>query len=269
MVHYKRLPLEGLHNARDLGGFRAEGGVTRYGVFVRSEVPKALTEADIKFLQEYGVTTSLDLRGRQESKAPASVLAELPGHRYVLCPMEDPEAAAASAAEEKRPEPEFKPEPPKTVGPGEKSFFDIEWTMVYIDILERGKAWVKNIFEQAAACEGCLLYHCFTGKDRTGMFTALLLGVCGVSKTDIIGDYSLSMSYLRPFYRDMSEAPYFVDGEGRPDYSRGFYCTAPETIERTMEHLEEKYGSITDYVLACGVSESTVAAIREKLIEKI
>ena len=260
MKYYKRLPLERLKNARDLGGFPADGGVTRYGVFVRSEVPKDLTEKDIQFLKDYGVTMSLDLRGKNESEELPSVLASVPGHRYELCSMYDKDAAKAS-------EPK-KMEPPPPVGPDETSPFDMEWSGVYVDMLERGKDWIKHLFELAAECDGCMLYHCFTGKDRTGTFTGLLLGVCGVSMPDIIGDYSLSMSYLRPFYAEMSERPYFVDKDGNPDYSRGFYRTAPETLERTMAYLEKQYGSIVGYVKACGVSDETIEKIREKLIEK-
>ena len=270
MKQYKRLPLETLFNARDLGGFPADGGVTRYGVFVRTEVPKALTGNDIRFLQEYGVTMSLDLRGVKESEDLPSKLKGVPGHRYELSPMFDTEASKASPEAGNKSEKEAPPpQMPKTVGPGEKSPFDMEWSPVYINMLERGKAWMKHNLELAAECEGAMLYHCFTGKDRTGCFTALLLGLCGVSTPDIIGDYSLSMSHLRPFYADMPGEPYFVDEEGKPDYSRGFYRTAPETMERTVNYLEKTYGSITDYVRACGVSEETIGKIREKFIEKL
>lgn len=212
---------------------------------------------------------SLDFRGANESASLPSVLKELPGHRYELCSMYDTNAAKASDDPNNKAEPPKdmpKPEPAK---PGEPSFFDIDWVPVYLDITERGKDWVRRNFELAAECEGCLLYHCFTGKDRTGVFTALLLGVCGVDKIDIIADYSLSMSCLRPFYDELPGGPYFVDSEGRPDYARGFYRTAPETMERVIEYWEKTYGSITGYVRACGVSDETIRRIREKLIEKL
>ena len=100
------------------------------------------------------------------------------------------------------------------------------------------------------------------------MVRVLLLGVCGVATIDIIADYSLSMSCLRPFYAWLPGGPHFVDSEGRPDYARGFYRTAPETMERFIEHLEKNYGGITEYVRACGVSDAIIGRIREKLIEK-
>ena len=269
MTHYKRLPLETLSNARDLGGFPADGGVTRYGVFVRSEVPKALSENDIRFLLDYGVTLTVDLRGVNESNDLPSLLKDAPGVRYVLNPMYDTEAAKASDDPNNKSEPPKDVPKPEPVKPGEHSFFDIDWVPVYMDIIERGKSWVKRNFEYAAECEGCMHYHCFTGKDRTGILSALLLGVCGVATIDIISDYSLSMSCLRPFYDELPGGPYFVDNEGRPDYARGFYRTAPETMERMVEKIEEKYGTIIDYVLTCDVSHETIDKIRAKFIEKL
>ena len=49
------------------------------------------------------------------------------------------------------------------------------------------------------------VFHCFTGKDRTGILAALILGVCGASTEDIAADYSVSQLYLRPMYRWMRE----------------------------------------------------------------
>ena len=37
-----------------------------------------------------------------------------------------------------------------------------------------------------------IAYHCSSGKDRTGLITALLLSVCGVSSEEIIADYNRS-----------------------------------------------------------------------------
>lgn len=40
MAQMRRLPLKGLYNCRDLGGYPTENGrVTKFGVFLRSEAP--------------------------------------------------------------------------------------------------------------------------------------------------------------------------------------------------------------------------------------
>ena len=249
MIKTKRLPLEGLCNARDLGGFPALGGYTRFGVYVRSEVPKDLTEKDLAFLRAYGVTTSLDLRGPKESEDTPSRLKGAAGIDYRLCPMMDEAAAAGS-----------EPHPEKL------DLMKMEWLPVYIGMCERGKGWTKSTLELAAAAEGCVHFHCFTGKDRTGVFSALLLGLCGVDQRDIIGDYSLSMVNLRPFYEQMP-LPNEEVGKNKKLMYTGFYRTGPDTMEGLLDHFREKYGGVEGYVRACGVSDAVIQRIREKFIE--
>lgn len=45
------------------------------------------------------------------------------------------------------------------------------------------------------------MFHCFLGKDRTGITAALILHLTGVYFEDIVADYRISSTYLEPFYR--------------------------------------------------------------------
>jgi len=83
MKRTRRLPLQALYNCRDLGGFpTAGGGVTRYGVFLRSEAPCDLPQADIDALRAYGVTETIDLRGGGECRTRPSDLSGLADVTY-------------------------------------------------------------------------------------------------------------------------------------------------------------------------------------------
>jgi len=250
--HYKRLPLEGLCNARDLGGFAtAGGGVTRYGVFVRSELPARLTEGDIRFIREYGLTLSMDLRSLEEIRRRPSLLAgQESWHKYVPRPLFDEYAAAYDGIE------------PEKAG-------DFSWLPEYIQMAEKGKLWVRRNFQLAAQWEGGILYHCFTGKDRTGIFTAMLLGLCGVADLDIAWDYSISMICLAPVYQMIAEAGVFADAEGHTDTSRGFFLTSPDTMLGFLRHIRDTYGSMRDYVLSCGVREEEINAVVRRLTEGV
>ena len=44
------------------------------------------------------------------------------------------------------------------------------------------------------------IYHCAGGKDRTGVISALLLGIAGVPDEVIAEDYALSARYLMDRY---------------------------------------------------------------------
>jgi len=57
-------------NVRDLGGLRARGGtLTRFGAVIRSDTVASLTDRGWRELQEYGVTTIVDLRSPDEVAA--------------------------------------------------------------------------------------------------------------------------------------------------------------------------------------------------------
>ena len=257
MIHLRHIPMDGLENARDLGGYATSGGgATRYGVFLRSELPENLSEADFQRLREYNVVRSVDLRGAAETEREPSDLSRMPGVEYMCLPLFDINAAAGSASEKKRELP--------------KGFKLPDWNVTYIKMLEEHKEWPKRLMQAMAEPDGCVHFNCFTGKDRTGLCAAMLLSIAGVSREDICADYSLSMGYLNRRYAAMvSRFADFavVEADGRPALSGGFFATLPTYMRKTLEHLDEAYGGMIGYLRACGVEEATMARIREKLVE--
>lgn len=254
MVKYKRIPLETLVNARDLGGYAAmDGKITRYGKFLRTDCPIGISEKDILFLKEYGITLSIDLRGADEAESSPSGLKDVAGHTYIHYPISVDQSVLRTDAEKKAPK---MPPPDENFDMGDS----------YIDIIETSKHWVKRVMELCASWEGGVMFHCYIGKDRAGIISALLLGACGVCDTDIMMDYSASMSCLRPKYNAMPLA-FLPQKRGRPDYSWGFFGSVPESMEALLCHLKDKYGGVTGYLEACGVTGETIAALRAKLLE--
>ncbi|NLL39116.1 MAG: tyrosine-protein phosphatase [Clostridiales bacterium] len=106
-----------------------------------------------------------------------------------------------------------------------------------------------------------------TGKDRTGIFSAMLLGLCGAYPADIISDYSISQIYLRPFYLSMMRFPEMLDDKGEPDLSMRFYQTRPETMQDFLEYIDSTYGSMEKYLLSCGLSRDVLEKIKSSFTE--
>lgn len=245
LTHYRRLPLEGLKNARELGGYpTGSGGATRFGIFIRSEVPEHLTENDFEFLKDYGVTDVIDFRGHQETERSADVLACMPWVCYHHLPMSDRNAARGALPE---------------TGASDGGFF---WGDHYIVMADKAKQWVREVLETLAAATGCALFHCTTGKDRTGLITALLLGLCGVCDEDIAADYCISSLYLGGIYARMH---FFMTGLDDGDFSDPFFSTAAENMQFLLRHWHTKYGGIEGYVRDCGVETSVIEMLRRKL----
>ena len=133
-------------------------------------------------------------------------------------------------------------------------------------MLEQGKPWAKKVIELLTNWSDPAMFHCFIGKDRSGLIAALLLGAVGVCDTDIMMDYSASMSCLRPKYNNMG-ADHLPKKRGRPNFSWAFFGSVPESMEAALCHMNENYGGVPGYLKACGVSEETLQKLRDKFVE--
>lgn len=256
----RRLMTKNLYNARDLGGFpTGDGKTTRFGVFVRSEAPVEIGPEDTAYLLNYGVTASMDLRSTGEARArPSDLAAVMP---YYSRPLFH-EAAVAGGP---------RPKPPIHKGWGEQ----------YISMAEESRDWAREVLEIAADHQGALLYHCTTGKDRTGLLTCYLLSVAGVGRADIAADYCVSELFLEPVYEKMrSGAMNLGPGPGGPEGKAGkdsppagpmmddsFFHTPASAMLTLIDYLTGKYGGVTEYLAEIGVPAETMEKIRNKLVE--
>ena len=250
-VPTRRLNLKALHNARELGGYPTKDGkVTKFKVFIRSELPQNLPEEDIAYLKNYGVTCSVDFRGSFELlEAQSSLSTVFPYyHRPVSDSTEPPDLSALFS--------------------NTRSMVDM-----YTDMVEEGKAWAKDVLEMAAAEQGVFLFHCHGGKDRTGVMSCLLLSIAGVSREDIIADYSLS-GILLPPQEHRDPPPELMaklrpeGGPPRPMPDMGDFSGSPaSTMQGLLDYLDEHYGGVMGYLREIGVTEETIARIREKFLE--
>jgi protein-tyrosine phosphatase len=50
-----------------------------------------------------------------------------------------------------------------------------------------------------------VLFHCSSGKDRTGLIAALIQSVCGVGEEEILDSYAASETYLAPVLQLIAE----------------------------------------------------------------
>ncbi|MDR0906449.1 MAG: tyrosine-protein phosphatase [Oscillospiraceae bacterium] len=254
-INYRRLPLKQLHNARDLGGHPLQsGGATRFGVFVRCAVPSNLPQSDIDFLREYGVTAEIDFRGDEEIGRVPSSLADVPGIAYIRRPTFNAQVAFASRQIRENPQ----SSPPVTAF--------VRWGEKYVEMSDDCQDWIAETLETLAEIDGCALYNCTTGKDRTGIISALMLGLAGCDEQDIIADYCVSEVHLQEVYRPMlmDYNRHFVNEE-KAAIDSPFFKTEPLSMAQLLNHINSKYGGIREYVRTCGVSDAAVNKIIAKL----
>ena len=125
---------------------------------------------------------------------------------------------------------------------------------IYRTLLDRrGEKFRQTLATLAELAEFPIIYQCAAGKDRTGVVSALLLGIAGVPNDVIAEDYGLSALYLKP-------ESYTVD-----DY-RAEWCP-PAAMQKTLQHLNKHYGGIERYVTSIGVTQEQVCSIRELFVK--
>ena len=239
----RALAWDALLNARDLGGLQTrDGGETRFGAVVRSDNLVHLTPGGTAALLDYGVRTVIDLRLPFELKEDPDPFATPNGHdvRYRNISFIDP------AAER----------------PSER----VTLAEDYAGMLRRFRPQVSVVMSAVAdAVEGGIVIHCAAGKDRTGIVSALLLALAGVSPEAIAEDYALTTDALRPREeRWVAEAP---DGERADREAAVAWGRArPEVMLEVLAHLDATYGGVDDYLRGVRVSDDEVARIRARLV---
>ncbi len=235
-LNYNRLPMEKAYNIRELGGYATDNGsVTRYHQFLRSENLTGITKKDITFLLKYGLSAAIDLRGSQEADKYPNPFREDKRVNYINCPLITEDVLDLRAVKE------------KGFDPGE----------FYVKLVEY-KEMIYRIFQFILEnIDGTILFHCQAGKDRTGVLAMILLGLCGVSKEDIIANYEVTHTYLKEHVELRLD-----DGLEELEFSR------PQWIERAYNHIMDHYGSVEVYLMAAGLTKKEIKRIERKLSRK-
>ena len=245
-LHERELAWEGLLNVRDLGGHRTEdGGETQYGRVVRADSIRRLTDAGWRALLDYGVRTIIDLRTDQELDAdpPAELPLEI---QHVSLFDEDPVVfmKVESVAEEA----------------GDAATATREVYLIFLESFKHNVAAVLRAIVQAP--EGAVVVHCMGGKDRTGLITAFLLHLAGVSTEEIAADYALSEERLKPRHEEWFAA---AETEAELERLKRIAQTPAEAIVGVFEELERRYGSIEAYLRSGGLTDEDLALARARL----
>jgi protein-tyrosine phosphatase len=236
------LDWEGGLNARDLGGYAtADGRQTRWGAVVRSAALATLTEAGRAALADYGVRAIVDLRLPDELDREPNPFAEPGDHgiAYTNVSILDPAAGF----------------PPDTVTLAENYLWSLE---------KFGGLVATAVAAVAQAPEGGVLIHCAAGKDRTGLISAMLLGVVGVPEATIADDYALTAELLRP-----REQEWLENGPGERAEREALLARFAPTAEVMLEvlrKLTERYGGVQPYLLEAGLSRGDLERLRDRLL---
>lgn len=252
------LPLEGVRNFRDFGGYRGEGGrLVRRGLLYRSGHYDEATPGDIARLDDLGIAFQADLRRpdereRQPGKWSAATVLTSDGGREMTSPhmqfLTQVEIDASTAEDWMNDYYVTAPFKPHHV--------------------ELFTGW----FDTLAGLSGdeAAVVNCAAGKDRTGITCALTKHILGVSRDDIIADYEMTNTAVDIDARLPDAQAYFNDMLGKEldaEIYRPFMGVRRRYLETAFATIEKEAGDVDTYLEGTlGVTEKMRADMKARLL---
>ncbi len=269
MAERQSMHMETLPNARELGGLMMQDGrMIKKKVLLRSyKLADASEEDRRRLIEEYHLERIVDLRGIEEAMRVPDP--EYPGATIRIIPVIDEENfGRGKDGVQHKIEDEDDPV---------KGFINFLHAVDISDMYEKmllspfsQKAFRAFFDEVLALGDGAILWHCMTGKDRTGLAAALLLEVLGADRDLILDEFALTNVMCAD--RIARAKQHFLDS-GVSEEDASLAVTMAEGVSeaylaRALDAVTREYGSVDRYLSdAIGLSEEEKEIIREKFLD--
>ncbi|MFC0038280.1 tyrosine-protein phosphatase [Actinomadura rayongensis] len=239
----RHIDFDGLCNFRDLGGYLGvDGRAVRWGRLFRSDALGKLKGTDHERFRSLGIRTVIDLRYPWEVKRSGRIPHDLGVTYYNLSVERHPYDQAGQ-------EPDVDP----------ARFLAAK----YAEVAHDGVAELRRALEIIADDTAPLVFHCHSGKDRTGLLAMLVLSLLGVREDDIVADFALT---------ELATERLVAEWHAKhPELTLRWpaYGRAPAAIMRLfLDDLRARYGSVHGYAVEqLEVGDDLVAALRRQLLQ--
>ena len=223
--------LESTMNTRELGMYRVKG-TKRYTLsnrLYRSDRCEDLSNRDKSFLIDRNITTIIDLRSNQEADIKPSAFAKDKDFLFFHYPIVEGML------------------PPNSLEAVPVSYMEI----AHADC-------IKGVFKTIANAPGGVLFHCTAGKDRTGVVSAILLTLVGVSDEDIVYDYAISREFNKQRLEDFLKE--------HPEIDRDIVLANEKSMYGFLRMLREKHNLVEQYLLDIGITSDEIRRLKNKLV---
>ena len=253
-----QLAFAGGNNFRELGGYEAdEGKHVKWGQIYRGIPTGKLTgEADRKLLDSLGLRLILDLRSSAEAKKEPDYVPD--GARLVqICGL-----CAEDGAEI-----DFSPKDiEKLIGTAPQ---EDPVRRMYRRMLTGNKAF-RELFRALEAGETPILFHCTSGKDRTGVAAMLILLALGASDEVICADFEQTNA-CRKAEIDAVLAEHAAEIAADPACRMRYYAMAgvdPAAAPFVLDTIRRKFGSAENYLeTEYGLTPARLMRLRRMYLE--
>jgi len=250
--------IEGVSNVRTLGNYPSRlypGQRTRSHFMYRSGDISTITLKGKDQLEALGIRKAFDLRSEIELEKFGTPIPDLHSVPILQVPVFKEEDYS----------PEMIARRYQLYASGQVEAF----MQLYSQILEHGVMAYGTLFRHIRDHpEEGFLFYCTAGKDRTGVFAALVLKLAGVENEAIAKDYALTRIGREPqralIMSRLAKEPVFIENRAA---ALKMLESRAETMLAFLDLLNEKYGGIEGYLNTfLGFSEEDITKMRKNIL---
>jgi protein-tyrosine phosphatase len=240
------IALDGTRNCRDFGGIRVADGLIKFDRLFRSDALHLLSDQDQVLLGDLSLKAIIDLRvDFEKNKAPnqlAPDLAKLQLDRSFLPNRTHKLFEMVNKGE--------------LDGAATRRFMLQQYRVLTLEHIENYQSVFKDILTLGKG----ILFHCTSGKDRTGLMSALILAALGATEEQIVADYVLTNGRIDPIS--------FLNDSVAPEVTHYIMAAEADYIVEALKTMQNEYGSIDKYLSgAMLLNASDRDRLREILVD--
>lgn len=261
---FDRIRLRPLANLRDVGGHATrDGGRVRTGVAFRSTDLSRLAAVDTAVLERLGIRTVYDLRTEPERTSQPEVQNLPSGTAYVVADVLEVSPGGSPAHLFAK---------MQDIDAVRELFADGRSDDLFVDkyrefvMLPSARTAFRRLFEGLAGGDDVpALFHCTTGKDRTGWAAAALLLLLGVSEEAVMADYLASNEHLAEEIRGFLDV--FRDLGGDPAWIEPLMGVRSDYLEAGLDEMRREFGDVEGYFGdGLGIDAAAQVRLRERFL---
>ena len=264
------LPVDGIVNARDLGGYPAAGGKTvRHGLLLRSASLAEAKEKDLSYLSGIPVGTVVDFRMDFELRGKEDKV--IPGARYVRLPVNSSGIDVADEdAKELSRHKSFDIRKFIMIAAFNKRAQKIAHEMYPIMVTDEDcQKQFAAFLQMAVHADSAILFHCTQGKDRAGLASAYILSALGVDRETIIKDFDATNAIYAKDVKRLSRRVRFFGGKDKEiETVKAFIGANTDNFIKVLDLIDSEYGSMLNYIQGpLGLSDNDILRLKERYLQ--
>jgi len=236
------LGITSVPNLRDLGGYEtSDGRVVARGLVYRANQLSGISPDDMEKIGALKLKNAYDLRTAEErNKRPD----ELPPgvNHVVLDVLADSPQAGPAQLEKLMTDPKAAN---VQLGGGKVEAGFRKSYREFVSLPSAQREFRKLFLALGDKQQLPAVFHCTTGKDRTGWAAAALLTLLGVPKDTVLQDYLRSNDYILTAYQKVIDG--FVAAGGEKEIPEAILGVKTEYLDAAFDEMQMKYGTIEKY----------------------